>query len=130
MSHSKKSISLSSVYKLLEPGPVVMVSSAYKGKSNVMTMSWHMMIEFEPLEVGGKILRRHWMGVYKVNDMFYTIADSKRPGHISKPYRDISDFIGEYESFRNRKIVIYRITETYKKKIKKRLLKKNKQKTS
>lgn len=40
------------VYQLLEPGPVVMVSTAYKGKPNIMTMSWHMMIDFEPPLVG------------------------------------------------------------------------------
>lgn len=44
----KKSFPLSKVYQLLEPGPVVMVSTARKGESNIMTMSWHMMIDFEP----------------------------------------------------------------------------------
>ena len=44
----KKSFPLSRVYQLLEPGPVVMVSTSRKGKANVMAMSWHMMIDFEP----------------------------------------------------------------------------------
>ena len=39
---------LGSVYGLLEPGPVVMVASSRAGKNNVMTMSWHNMMEFEP----------------------------------------------------------------------------------
>jgi flavin reductase (DIM6/NTAB) family NADH-FMN oxidoreductase RutF len=43
-----RSLSLSKVYQLLEPGPVVLLSTAHKGRSNVMTMSWHMMVEFEP----------------------------------------------------------------------------------
>ena len=43
-----KSFSLSEVYQLLEPGPVVMLTTACKGKINVMVMSWHMMVEFEP----------------------------------------------------------------------------------
>jgi len=43
-----KTLSLSKVYQLLEPGPVVLLTTAYKGRSNVMTMSWHMMVEFEP----------------------------------------------------------------------------------
>lgn len=43
-----KPFDLSKVYQLLEPGPVVMVTTAHKGRSNVMTMSWHMMVEFEP----------------------------------------------------------------------------------
>jgi flavin reductase (DIM6/NTAB) family NADH-FMN oxidoreductase RutF len=39
---------LSKVYQLLEPGPVVLLTTSHKGRSNVMTMSWHMMVEFEP----------------------------------------------------------------------------------
>ena len=39
---------LSKVYQLLEPGPVVLLTTARKGSANVMTMFWHMMIEFEP----------------------------------------------------------------------------------
>ena len=39
---------LSKVYQLLEPGPVVLLTAAHKGRANVMTMSWHMMLEFEP----------------------------------------------------------------------------------
>jgi flavin reductase (DIM6/NTAB) family NADH-FMN oxidoreductase RutF len=43
-----KPIPLSEVYQLIEPGPVVMLSTAHRGRANVMTMSWHMMVEFEP----------------------------------------------------------------------------------
>jgi flavin reductase (DIM6/NTAB) family NADH-FMN oxidoreductase RutF len=43
-----KTLPLSEVYALLEPGPVVLLTTARKGLANVMTMSWHMMVEFEP----------------------------------------------------------------------------------
>ena len=43
-----KDLPLSKVYQLLEPGPVVLLTTANKGRANVMTMSWHMMVEFEP----------------------------------------------------------------------------------
>ena len=43
-----KELSLSKVYQLLEPGPVVLLTTAQKGRANVMAMSWHMMVEFEP----------------------------------------------------------------------------------
>ncbi|MDR3777185.1 MAG: flavin reductase family protein [Terracidiphilus sp.] len=43
-----KELSLSKVYQLIEPGPVVLVTTAHKGGSNIMAMSWHMMVEFEP----------------------------------------------------------------------------------
>jgi len=45
---SLKDLPLAEVYRLLEPGPVVMLTTAHKGRPNVMTMSWHMMVEFEP----------------------------------------------------------------------------------
>jgi flavin reductase (DIM6/NTAB) family NADH-FMN oxidoreductase RutF len=43
-----KSFALSKVYGLLEPGPVVLLTTARKGRTNVMAMSWHTMLEFEP----------------------------------------------------------------------------------
>ena len=43
-----KDLPLSKVYQLLEPGPVVLLMTSRKGHANVMTMSWHMMVEFEP----------------------------------------------------------------------------------
>ena len=39
---------LSEVYQLLEPGPVVLLTTAQKGRTNVMTMSWLTMVEFVP----------------------------------------------------------------------------------
>jgi flavin reductase (DIM6/NTAB) family NADH-FMN oxidoreductase RutF len=49
---AKRSYPLSKVYGLLEPGPVLLLTTSHKGKANVMTMSWHTMIEFEPPLVG------------------------------------------------------------------------------
>lgn len=43
-----KNFPLAKVYQLLEPGPVVLLTTARRGRANVMTMSWHMMVEFEP----------------------------------------------------------------------------------
>ena len=43
-----KPLPLAKVYQLIEPGPVVLLATARDGRANVMTMSWHMMVEFEP----------------------------------------------------------------------------------
>ena len=43
-----RSLPLAKVYRLLEPGPVVLLTTAHKGRANVMTMSWQTMVEFEP----------------------------------------------------------------------------------
>ncbi|HEX7532383.1 MAG TPA: flavin reductase family protein [Methyloceanibacter sp.] len=43
-----RSYSLSKVYQTIEPGPVLLLTTAEAGRANVMTMSWHMMVDFEP----------------------------------------------------------------------------------
>jgi len=55
---AKKSFPLSKVYGLLEPGPVVLVTTVRKGQANIMTMSWHTMMEFEPPTIGCIISNR------------------------------------------------------------------------
>ena len=46
-----KNMPLAKVYQLLEPGPVVLVTTVHNGRANVMTQSWHMMIKFEPPQI-------------------------------------------------------------------------------
>ncbi len=43
-----KELNLQKVFTLIEPGPVIMITTAYKGKYNVMTISWHMVMDFTP----------------------------------------------------------------------------------
>lgn len=43
-----KDLPLDEVYQVLEPGPVVLLTTSQHGHPNVMTMSWHMMVEFTP----------------------------------------------------------------------------------
>jgi flavin reductase (DIM6/NTAB) family NADH-FMN oxidoreductase RutF len=57
---AKRSFPLSEVYRLLEPGPVVMVTTAGALRPNVMTMSWNVMIDFEPPLVGLIISNRNF----------------------------------------------------------------------
>ena len=57
---SKRPLPLSRVYRLLEPGPVVLVTTARRGKPNAMAMSWHTMMEFEPPLVGCVISNRDY----------------------------------------------------------------------
>lgn len=43
-----RNLPLGKVYQKLEPGPVVLLTTEFGGRKNVMVMSWHMMVEFEP----------------------------------------------------------------------------------
>lgn len=78
---AKRSFPLSKVYQLLEPGPVVMVTTAGKERANIMTMSWHTMMEFEPPMVGCVISNRN-----------YTFAILKKTGEcvINIPTRALA----------------------------------------
>jgi flavin reductase (DIM6/NTAB) family NADH-FMN oxidoreductase RutF len=57
---NRTSLPLSEVYRLLEPGPVVLLTSARRGRANVMTLSWHMMVDFEPPLVACVISNRNY----------------------------------------------------------------------
>jgi flavin reductase (DIM6/NTAB) family NADH-FMN oxidoreductase RutF len=56
----KNILPLSEVYRLLEPGPVMLLSTARAGRRNVMPMSWHTMMEFEPPLVGCVVSDRNY----------------------------------------------------------------------
>jgi hypothetical protein len=36
------------IRRYLEPGPIVLVSSAWRKKFNIMAVGWHMMLQFSP----------------------------------------------------------------------------------
>ena len=48
----KKSLELSQVCNLIESGPVILLSTAQGKRMNVMPMSWHTMIDFDPPLIG------------------------------------------------------------------------------
>jgi flavin reductase (DIM6/NTAB) family NADH-FMN oxidoreductase RutF len=49
---AKMDFPVSQIRRYLEPGPIVLVSSAWKGKTDIMTMGWHTVMEFTPSLVG------------------------------------------------------------------------------
>jgi flavin reductase (DIM6/NTAB) family NADH-FMN oxidoreductase RutF len=52
VSVKKKPFPVTKVRRFLEPGPVVLVSSAHDGERNVMTLGWHMVLGLKPSLVG------------------------------------------------------------------------------
>src|SRR5687767_7478075 len=49
---AKRAFPVEHVRRILEPGPVVLVSSKYRDEVNIMTMGWHTVLEFTPSLVG------------------------------------------------------------------------------
>lgn len=50
--YRKRDFPVDEIRRFIEPGPIVLVSSAWKGKQNIMTMGWHMVMEFSPSLIG------------------------------------------------------------------------------
>jgi len=56
---SKEDFPVANVRRFLEPGPIVLVSSAHRRRRNIMTLGWHMILEMEPSLVGCYIWDRN-----------------------------------------------------------------------
>lgn len=50
--YKKADFPVEKIRKFLEPGPIVLVSSRWKNKTNIMTMGWHTVMEFTPSLIG------------------------------------------------------------------------------
>ena len=79
---TKRSLPLSKVYGLLEPGPVLLLTTAHKGCCNVMPLSWHSMMEFEPPLVGC---------VVSANDFSFTALKATRQCVLNIPTLELAE---------------------------------------
>jgi flavin reductase (DIM6/NTAB) family NADH-FMN oxidoreductase RutF len=52
MAKTKADFPVADVRRYLEPGPIVLVSSAWRDETNIMTMGWHTVMDFVPSLVG------------------------------------------------------------------------------
>lgn len=52
MAKGKIDFPVANIRRYLEPGPIVLVSSAWRGETNILTMGWHTVLEFVPALVG------------------------------------------------------------------------------
>lgn len=66
---ARKDFPVAQVRRYLEPGPIVLVSSFWQGRRNIMTLGWHTVLEFAPSLVGCMI----WNG----NQSFEMIRQSQ-----------------------------------------------------
>jgi flavin reductase (DIM6/NTAB) family NADH-FMN oxidoreductase RutF len=79
---AKRDFPVSDIRQLLEPGPVVLVSSAWKGRNNIITMGWHTVIEFSPSLVGCVIAD---------NNVSFEMIRKSRECVINVPAADLVD---------------------------------------
>ncbi len=77
-----KDLPLAKVYQLLEPGPVVLLTTAQAGRHNVMTLSWHMMVDFTPPLVAC---------IVSSGDYSFTALHETRECVIAIPSRELAE---------------------------------------
>ena len=82
--YRKADFPVSKIRRYLEPGPIVLVSSTWQGASNIMTMGWHTVMEFEPSRIGCYI--------FEGNHSFEMIRRS-RQCVINIPTADMADVV-------------------------------------
>jgi len=73
----------------------------------------YLMIEFNPVNLRGNTLRRHWVAAFERGGKRYFFADSKRPGHIAGPYETTQAYLDDYAKYRGREIVAARELESF-----------------
>jgi flavin reductase (DIM6/NTAB) family NADH-FMN oxidoreductase RutF len=76
--YRKKDYPLAEIRRYLEPGPILLVSSAWQGKFNVMTMGWHMMMQFTPA-----LWTRFWVVKSTLNRLSHTVSLEREQSHSS-----------------------------------------------
>jgi len=64
----KRDFPVSRIRRYLEPGPIVLISSRWRDRANIMTLGWHTVLEFTPSLVGCMISG--------ANHSFHMIRDS------------------------------------------------------
>lgn len=75
-----------------------------------------LMIEFEPVAIGGNTLRLHWLASFRRPEGIYFFADSKRPGHLAGPYPSVAAFMAAYEAYRGRTVVAFQELDSHERK--------------
>ena len=78
----KSDFPLIDVRQHLETGPIVLVTSAWNGETNIMTMGWHMMMQFDPALFGCYI----WSGNHS-----YELIRNSQQCVINVPTLELAD---------------------------------------
>ncbi|WP_298225095.1 flavin reductase family protein [Acidocella sp.] len=88
-----KELPLAKVYQFIEPGPVTLLTTQAQGaKPNVMTMSWHMMLEFEPPLIGCVVAQGNYSfaALHKTRECVIAVP----PASLSKVVSGIGNCTG------------------------------------
>jgi len=95
----RRPIGLSLVYRLLNPGPVVLVSSLYKGRAGITPIAWHMPISDDPPVIALEIWKGHF--IYKAIEATGDFVINIPSSEMVKTVRDLGSVsAGKVDKFR------------------------------
>lgn len=77
----------------------------------------YLMIEFDPAQLSGQVLRRHWVAVIERDGQRWMLADSKRPGVMVGPHAGLDTFVADYAAYRGRRIVAVRELDSHRRQL-------------
>lgn len=60
MSLAKEQVEVAKAYRMINHGCVVLLTSSYKGRGNVMTLAWHMPVSMKPPLVAVAVSKGHF----------------------------------------------------------------------
>jgi hypothetical protein len=78
----------------------------------------YLLIEFVPITIENNIFKQHWLVSYRESRELFVFADTKRPGVIVGPYESIDEYIADYQKYRSREIVSYKMLDSFQKQMK------------
>lgn len=78
----------------------------------------YLMIEFEPVRIADRTLRRHWLAVYEHPLGLVGFADTKYPGELSDPHHSLAGLVANYEARRRRRVLGFALRTTFLKELK------------
>ncbi len=99
--YRKSAFPVSDVRRFLEPGPIVLVSSAWKGRPNIMTMGWHMIMETGPSRIGCYIWTENYSGelITKSKECVINVPTAELAATVVKIGNSCGRDIDKFSSF-------------------------------
>ena len=98
----KRDFPVDGIRRYLEPGPIVLVSSQWKGERNIMTMGWHTVMEFTPSLVGCIIAESNYSFhlIRKSGECVINIPDAGMIDTVSRIGNCDGDEVDKFARFR------------------------------
>ncbi len=86
MSHQRRPLKLDIAYRLIGPGPLVLVSSLFDGRAGLTPIAWHMPVSDDPPIVALEVWKGHFIykAILQTGDFVVNVPSSDMAGICKK----------------------------------------------